>query len=513
MTLRARLTWLAFACLSLWLLGAGVSGAAVHSWARSLDVRRDLLVEANDVSRLRLVLSDQEAAVRGYVITGAQSSLEPYRTGLAGEAPLLVSLENFSSRRDSIALHVRELRSAIDGWRASVAEPAIHGRTGAGGDQAAIFASAGLDARLFAAVRTDLDAVERDVEVVGGRAATGAAAALRRAVVASVATVAAIAVMTIGAAVAVRRWVTRPLKAMTESARRIMAGQPIEMRVDAAVEFRELAAAVDEMKSTISEQRDTALRARESVEQNALLAFHVRRELETSLGEFPPGWTVAAGLRSAEGIVTGDCYEVSLVGPATIALVIIDIAGHGAAHAIAAMKCKELLRVALRAGMPPGDALTWLYQQRPIEEGFLTAFVALVETDRGLCRYANAGHPPPKLATPSAVIDLTPTGPLLGPVDAQWETKTAEIVPGSKLAMYTDGIIEARDAANDFYGEGRLVSILRESGDEKAEPIAKAILDDLRAFTGELRLADDATLIVVCRSVLQFEATTRSPVT
>ncbi len=310
----------------------------------------------------------------------------------------------------------------------------------------------------------------------------------------------ATATMTIGAVLAVRGWVIVPLEAMTERARRMMAGEAAEMKIDAAAEFRDLADAVDAMTSTISKQRDTALRARESVEQNALLAFHVRRDLETALGEFPLGWTVAAGLRSAEGVVAGDCYEISLIGPSTISLVVIDIAGHGAAHAIAAMKCKELLRVALRAGRQPGDAITWLYDQRAIEEGFLTAFVALVDTDRGLCHYANAGHPPPKLVTPTAVTELMPTGPLLGPIDARWATASAEIVPGSTLAMYTDGIIEARSAGGGFYGEERLVSTLQASAEDTAAPIATAILDDLGAFTGELRLADDATLIVVCRA-------------
>ena len=228
--------------------------------------------------------------------------------------------------------------------------------------------------------------------------------------------------------------------------------------------------------------------------------FGRERQLETSLGEYPTGWTVAAGLRCAEGLVAGDCYEISLVGPSTIGIVVIDIAGHGAPNAIAAMKSKELLRVALREGRLPGDALTWLYEQRLVENGFLTAFVGLISTNSGLCRYANAGHPPPKLVTPDGLVDLLPTGPLLGPVEGHWTTASVDFHEGDKLAVYTDGIIEARDAERGFYGEDRLTAILRATTCEDAETVTKAILDDLTTFSGQLRLTDDATLVVVCHS-------------
>ncbi len=108
------------------------------------------------------------------------------------------------------------------------------------------------------------------------------------------------------------------------------------------------------MQRTISHQRDDAIRAREAIEQSAILAVQVRSELASDLGDYPDGWTMAAGLRAAEGVVAGDCYDVSLVSPTTIAIIVLDIAGHGAQSAVAALKCKELLKAALRSGLEPG---------------------------------------------------------------------------------------------------------------------------------------------------------------
>ena len=190
MTLRARLAFLALACLSVWLLGVAVSVVAVRSWARSLDVRREVLLGAADVAGLRLALSDQETGVRGYVITGLDTSLQPYRRGVADEARLLNSLRTFSSQSGQVTTDYSALKASIEQWRSTVAEPAIHGRTEPAGDQAAIFAASGLDKQLFDSVREDLDKVAADIQADGGRTTEDASNAMRRAVVALIATIA-----------------------------------------------------------------------------------------------------------------------------------------------------------------------------------------------------------------------------------------------------------------------------------------------------------------------------------
>ena len=149
-------------------------------------------------------------------------------------------------------------------------------------------------------------------------------------------------------------------------------------------ELRQVATAVDEMQRTIRQQRDDAIRAREAIEQSAILAVQVRSALTSDLGDYPTGWTMAAGLRPAEGVVAGDCYDVALISPTTIGVIVLDIAGHGAQSAVAALKCKELLKAALRSGLDPGPAVSWLSEQEHgLGELFLTAFLAVIDTDSG----------------------------------------------------------------------------------------------------------------------------------
>ena len=232
----------------------------------------------------------------------------------------------------------------------------------------------------------------------------------------------------------------------------------------------------------------------------------MRTELASELGTFPEGWSAAAELLPAEGYLAGDCYDVSLVSSHVLGVIVLDIAGHGAAQAVTALKCREVLRSGLRVAASPGHALGLLAERLgTMESSFLTAFVALIDTRTGECRYANAGHPPALLAShDTVVVELGPTGPLIGAFASQWRTETADIGPGAKLCVYTDGLTEARDGESQFYGSERLASMVVTLPCEVAEPVIKACFEDLESFRPD-RLADDVTMVLVCRACEQDE--------
>ena len=259
-------------------------------------------------------------------------------------------------------------------------------------------------------------------------------------------------------------------------------------------------AAVETVRADLYDQHSMSAAAQGMDAIVAHLPFVFDLELASKLGAFPPGWTAAADLLPAEGWVAGDCYDVTLVSPHVLGIIVIDIAGHGAPQAIMALRCKEILRAALRMNLEPGAALGLLAEQvGDLHPSFVTAFVALVDTTTGACRYANAGHPPALLAGHDNVVhSLSPTGPLLGVFDASWSTAVATVGAGAKLAVYTDGLTEARDHAEEFYGMERLASLVVTLPCEVAESVIKACFDDLRVFRPS-RLSDDVTMVLVCR--------------
>ena len=188
------------------------------------------------------------------------------------------------------------------------------------------------------------------------------------------------------------------------------------------------------------------------------------------------------------------------LGPSGIALLVVDISGHGAVSGILALRCKELLRAGLREGLPPNEALLWAAEQLDDlgDETFLTAFVAVVDLASGAVTYASAGHPPALLCSASNAVELEPTGPIVGPFAGRWETASAQMDEGDRLAVYTDGLIEVRDEDGSEFGVQRLSDLVREAAPEEAEAIVKRCVDEVTSYAPE-RLRDDITITLLCR--------------
>ena len=132
------------------------------------------------------------------------------------------------------------------------------------------------------------------------------------------------------------------------------------------------------------------------------------------------------------------------------------------------------------------------------EEVFLTAFVGIIDTRNGEVHYANAGHPPAFVALADSTVELGPTGPLVGLIGTGWRTEHSYVSPGDTLCIYTDGLIEARNHGNEFFGPERLAALVQGSRCDEAPAVVKRCLDEVTAFS-PTGLRDDATIVVVCR--------------
>ena len=84
--------------------------------------------------------------------------------------------------------------------------------------------------------------------------------------------------------------------------------------------------------------------------------------------------------------------------------------------------------------------------------------------------------------------------------ESTWETQTINLHPGEVLVLYTDGITEAQNKANEFFGSNRLVSTLEKQFNPSAEAFRNGILESVQAFTGTAPRLDDITLVVIARN-------------
>lgn len=463
---------------------------------------RRLSVAVERVAQLSTAYAGQETGERGYVLSrGTDEFLEPYENGRTAARRLIprlhAALDTPALRRDLV-----RTTNAVRAWRRQAAAPEIRLTQAGDPDTAVARVQNGRGMDLFDRVRSaqavlaqrlqgEQDRAEQRLDDIRGT--------LTRVFVAIV------AAALLGAVLAgwlIRRWITRPIDALADEVRRVRAGaldSPIH--IEGLPELSSLALDIDAMRGRIRQQLVEADRSRQAVEQSATVVLTLRSELEPIVGELPDGWTVAGRLRAAEGVVAGDCYDLFTTRDGSIALVVVDIAGHGATEGILALRCKEMLRTAITSGDAPGTALDTTAEILGDmgEEVFLTAFVAVIDTGDGCVRYANAGHPPAYVVSPDDVTPLDPTGPLVGLLAPGWETAEVVMGPGDNLCAYTDGLIETRNVDKEFFGPERLVLLLQGARCDEAPAVVKRCIDEVELFSPD-GLRDDATIVVLCRS-------------
>ncbi len=344
--------------------------------------RRTMLIESEQIAHLRAAYTDQESAVRGYVITGQEPFLEPWEFGRREAERIRAQAITVVAGSPELIQEWAALDAATNQWHlfaSSVIEAKRAQMLGGAPTSGEVDMAEGK--RLFDALRVRFDEFESSVdrEVVRADVATRRAQRLALALVPAI--FAAGLAVTLASAWFVRHWLTRPLAGIVQATRDVREGRPATYPSGGPADIREVIESVDAMQRAIFEQRDAAVRAREAMEQHAVLAIQLRSELAHELGSYPSGWTVAAGLLPATGIVAGDSYDVSLINSHTMGVIVLDIAGHGASAAIAALKSKETLKAALRSGRDPGAAL-----ELPDGGGQRTGRI-LLDRRRRLARY------------------------------------------------------------------------------------------------------------------------------
>lgn len=295
-----------------------------------------------------------------------------------------------------------------------------------------------------------------------------------------------------------RRWITQPLARMSAAVREVADGALTTSVPDVGpVDVAMLGSDIERMRRRIIDELEGTVRAKEALQQHGPAVVSLHTALAPVFPELPESVRVAAHLLPAEGQLAGDWYDLVPLERGKVALVVVDVSGHGAEAGVLALRAKQLLLASLRDGRSPGGTLDWVAANLgETGEMFLTAAVVEVNPALRRCRYANAGHPPLLLATAEGVTELPPTGPLLGPLATGWATAEAELEPGAVLVVYTDGLVEARDERGRQFGTERLISLVVRHRVQGPKRLANACVDAVRA-TANGRLTDDCTIVAL----------------
>lgn len=242
----------------------------------------------------------------------------------------------------------------------------------------------------------------------------------------------------------------------------------------------------------------------ERIKRELLVAQHIQQRLLPSVLPQPAGYELA-GTNLPCDETSGDYYDAIPFGDGQIALAIGDVSGHGLGPALIMASMRAQLHATLAMDPDPVAVMTTAnrFLERDIPtNAFMSFFLGAFDPDARTFRYVSAGHNPPFLRLPDGTIHHLPkTGPVLGVLPEAVYTGSAsyDLVPGTVLMLYTDGIYEAQDAHGSMYGEDRLAASFatHASSDASAQGVLDGVLADLGEFVGAHPNDDDVTGLVL----------------
>jgi len=226
-------------------------------------------------------------------------------------------------------------------------------------------------------------------------------------------------------------------------------------------------------------------------------AVHVQRKFLPGKLPQPIGYQVAAEYLPARDL-GGDYFGVE-ERDGKLALCIADVAGKGLPAALLMANLQAALRP--RVFSEPDEACTQLNRVLHDDSGsgrFVSMFHAVLDEASKTLTYCNAGHLPAVVVHRNGTIErLAKGGAVLGYFQ-EWtfEQSSTVLEEGSRLVLFTDGVVDATNAAEEEFGEERLMQCIADHHADTAEEMKNAILGAVMEHCGG-RSHDDATLLVV----------------
>ncbi len=124
--------------------------------------------------------------------------------------------------------------------------------------------------------------------------------------------------------------------------------------------------------------------------------------------------------------------------------------------------------------------------------------MGVLNLSTGHLDYVNAGHNPPLLRRAGGGYDYLRTRcgfVLAGLEGTRYRCCSLDLSPGDALFLYTDGVTEATNAAQQLYGEERLAAVLNANRELAPEELLPAVRADVEAFVGQAPQFDDITVL------------------
>ena len=199
--------------------------------------------------------------------------------------------------------------------------------------------------------------------------------------------------------------------------------------------------------------------------------------------------------------VGGDFYDFYFVDRNKLAISISDVSGKGVPASLFMMRGKTLIKSYAQRGISVNDIFTNVNYN--LCEGndaglFITSWIGILDLETGHLEYTNAGHNPPlikKAGGQFEYLDVKPGFILGGMEGIAYQHFAMDLEEGSEIFLYTDGLTEAQNSAQELYGEERLLASANSAKHRDSREFCEYIKKGVDDFVGEVDQFDDLTML------------------
>ncbi|MDR0556819.1 MAG: SpoIIE family protein phosphatase [Treponema sp.] len=186
-----------------------------------------------------------------------------------------------------------------------------------------------------------------------------------------------------------------------------------------------------------------------------------------------------------------------------IACIIADVSGKGVPAALFMVIAKTLLKIHLLRGINPAETLEAVNKvlcEENLQNMFVTVFLCVLDLETGKMIYANGGHNPPLLSLsgePYQFMRLKKGVPLGMFEESGYYQEELHLSSGDKLYLYTDGVNETMNGAEEQFGNRRFLEKANACRDLSPEDLDEAVRRELALFAAGAEQFDDITTIAM----------------
>ena len=255
------------------------------------------------------------------------------------------------------------------------------------------------------------------------------------------------------------------------------------------VDYTENLTRVTAEKERVKTELRTAAQIQEAMLPNSFPAFPDRTDFD-----------LYASMTPAKE-VGGDFYDFFLIDQRHLALVIADVSDKGIPAALFMMASKILINYRSQLGGSPSEILSAVNAEICTgnkSKMFVTVWLGILDLETGLMTCSNAGHEYPVIRGSDGVFRILKDkhGLVVGArAKSVYRDYEIQMNPGDAVFVYTDGIPEASNAKEEFYGLQRLEDALNRLPCQDPCGILEGIKADVDAFTGDASQFDDMTML------------------